>query len=80
MTCLFEKSGWMDGKKVDQVKLKAHFDEFSKQNSLWTPAIDHMKEECFRGDLPAQGIHLDCPAYDVMQCSLASFIKVPTPH
>ncbi|XP_047508922.1 uncharacterized protein LOC125052247 [Pieris napi] len=75
MTCLFEKSGWMDGKNVDKAKIKAYLDDFAKQKAAWSAPIENVKETCLSGELPAQGIHLGCPAYDVMQCALASFIK-----
>lgn len=66
----------MNGDKVDNVKLSAYFDEFARENPDWQPAVASMKSACLQSELPAQGIFLNCPAYDTMQCSFASFIKV----
>ncbi|CAH2239477.1 uncharacterized protein LOC120633714 [Pararge aegeria] len=79
LTCIFRKSGWMDGDKVDKVKLTAYFDQFATDNPDWQPAVDNLKTTCLQGDLPAQGVLLNCPAYDAMQCTFASFLKHAQP-
>ncbi|CAH2085050.1 unnamed protein product [Euphydryas editha] len=79
MTCLFRKSGWMDGEKVDKVKLAAHFDQLAKDHPEWTVAVDNAKATCMTTDLPAQGVYLNCPAYDVAFCTFASFVKNTQP-
>ncbi|CAK1541923.1 unnamed protein product [Leptosia nina] len=75
MTCIFEQSGWIVDNKLQEVKIRSFFDDFAKQHPSWSAAVNHVKSACLGSSLPAQGIHLNCPAYDVMQCSLASFIK-----
>ncbi|XP_045449549.1 uncharacterized protein LOC123658153 isoform X2 [Melitaea cinxia] len=79
MTCIFRKSGWMDGEKVDKVKLSAHFDQLAKNNPEWAAGVENAKITCLTTDLPAQGIHLNCPAYDSTVCTFASFIKNTQP-
>ncbi|XP_034828960.1 uncharacterized protein Obp49a [Maniola hyperantus] len=79
ITCVFRKSGWMDGDKVDKPKLTAYFDQFAKDNPDWQKAVDSVKTSCLQADLPAQGIHLNCPAIDVMQCSFSAFLKNAEP-
>ncbi|XP_032516798.2 general odorant-binding protein 68 [Danaus plexippus] len=75
MSCIFSKSGWMKGNKVDKEEFAAHFDQFAKENPDWKVAVEHMKSNCLSSDLPPQGVHLNCPAYDVMICAFANFIK-----
>ncbi|XP_026488716.2 uncharacterized protein LOC113395338 [Vanessa tameamea] len=79
MTCVFTKSGWMNGDKIDKEKLSAHFDQLARDHPEWEPAVQSTKTTCLTADLPAQGIHLNCPAYDAMTCSFASFIKNAQP-
>ncbi|XP_050348520.1 uncharacterized protein LOC126772272 isoform X1 [Nymphalis io] len=79
MTCLFNKSGWMKADGIDKEKLSAHFDQLAKDYPEWEPAVQSAKAMCLTDDLPAQGIHLNCPAYDAMTCSFASFIKNTQP-
>lgn len=76
MTCIFRNSGWLKDGKVDKEKVVAHFDQFATDNPEWSAAVQHAKTNCIAKDLPAQGIHLNCPAYDIMMCALSSFIKV----
>ncbi|XP_052740927.1 uncharacterized protein LOC112044527 isoform X2 [Bicyclus anynana] len=79
ITCIFRNSGWMDGDQVDKQKLTAYFEQFAADNPDWQPAVEYLKTACLQGELPAQGIHLNCPAYDAMQCTFASFIKYAQP-
>ncbi|XP_050348521.1 uncharacterized protein LOC126772272 isoform X2 [Nymphalis io] len=53
--------------------------ELAKDYPEWEPAVQSAKAMCLTDDLPAQGIHLNCPAYDAMTCSFASFIKNTQP-
>ncbi|CAH2046773.1 unnamed protein product, partial [Iphiclides podalirius] len=75
MTCLFRESGWMSGDAVDKAKIASHFDDFKKEFPEWSAAVDSLKASCVNADLPPQGVHVNCPAYDVMLCALTSFIK-----
>ncbi|XP_049882907.1 uncharacterized protein LOC126378527 [Pectinophora gossypiella] len=79
MKCIFEKSGWMDGDKVNKQKVIDHFNKFANDHPAWSTAVEQVKTACLSGTLPAQGVYLDCPAYDVMNCALASFIKSARP-
>nr|WHU27558.1 odorant binding protein 41 [Heliconius charithonia] len=79
MTCVFQKSGWMNGNAVDKDKVKGYFDEFSKDNPQWAPAVNHVKAACLNIDLPSQGVYLNCPAYDILTCVFSGFIKNAQP-
>ncbi|KAJ2950875.1 hypothetical protein O0L34_g5235 [Tuta absoluta] len=79
MKCIFEKSGWMDGVKVNKQKVIAHFEQFKSDHPAWSPAVDHVKSACLNGDLPAQSVYLNCPAYDIVHCALTGFIKNAQP-
>ncbi|KAL0830291.1 hypothetical protein ABMA28_002491 [Loxostege sticticalis] len=74
MTCIFQESGWMDGKSVNNAKLSEYLDHFSSEHPDWTAAIQHAKTTCLVPNLPAQGFHLNCPAYDVVTCVFRSFV------
>lgn len=76
MTCIFQESGWMDGKSVNKAKLSEYLDHFSSEHPDWTAAIQHAKTTCLVPNLPAQGFHLNCPAYDVVTCVFRSFVWV----
>ena len=76
MTCVFQKSGWMNGNAVDKDKVKGYFDEFSKDHPQWAPTVNHVKAACLNIDLPSQGVYLNCPAYDILTCVFSGFIKV----
>nr|WKF45289.1 odorant binding proteins OBP11 [Peridroma saucia] len=79
LTCVFREAKWLNGDAVDKTKLTAYFDQFEKDHAAWGPAIQHVKTACLGAELKAQGVFLNCPAYDVMHCVLGSFIKHATP-
>ncbi|CAH0720245.1 unnamed protein product, partial [Brenthis ino] len=75
MTCLFQKSGWIKGGKVEKEAIRAYFDEFAKNHPEWSAAVVNVQSSCLSADLPSQGVFLNCPAYDIMICSYSNFIK-----
>nr|QCF41929.1 odorant binding protein [Athetis dissimilis] len=79
LTCVFREAKWLNGASVDKAKLTAYFDQFEKDHAEWAPAIQHVKTVCLANELKAQGVYLNCPAYDIMHCALSSFIKHATP-
>ncbi|KAL4709719.1 hypothetical protein ACJJTC_005522 [Scirpophaga incertulas] len=78
-TCVFRELGWLKDSKVDKARATSYFEDFGKQHAEWAPAVAHVKAACLSHDLPAQGVHLNCPAYDVMMCALAGFIRNAQP-
>jgi hypothetical protein len=66
----------MDGSTVNKEKVVSYFNDFAKTHGVWAPVIQHTKAACITVDIPPQGIDTNCPAYDIMMCGLASFIKV----
>ncbi|XP_068633979.1 uncharacterized protein [Battus philenor] len=76
ITCLFRESGWLSGDKLDKKKLTEHFEQFKREFPEWSAAVDNLKESCINSELPPQGVYINCPAYDIMFCSLSSFIKL----
>nr|AII01008.1 odorant binding protein [Dendrolimus kikuchii] len=79
MNCIFRESGWLDGSNVDKQKVSAYFDQFAKDQPEWSTAVQHLKTDCLNKDLPAQGVILNCPAYDIVHCALTAFIKNASP-
>nr|UVB79197.1 odorant-binding protein 7 [Heortia vitessoides] len=79
LTCSFRQSGWLDGAQVDKVKVTEHFERFARDAPEWSAAVQQIKTVCLAGELPAQGIFLNCPAYDIWHCAFSAFIKHAQP-
>ncbi|XP_026319179.1 uncharacterized protein LOC113229710 [Hyposmocoma kahamanoa] len=79
LKCVFEKSGWLKDNKVDKEKVKNYFDDYAKETPAWAPAVEKVKTECLTQDLVAQGVFVNCPAYDVMHCILTNFLRNAQP-
>ncbi|KAJ8716420.1 hypothetical protein PYW07_003047 [Mythimna separata] len=79
LTCVFRESKWLDGTAVDKAKVLAHLDQYERDHAEWGPAVQFAKTACLGPELKAQGVFLNCPAYDVTHCILSSFIKHATP-
>nr|QHI42039.1 odorant-binding protein 10 [Glyphodes caesalis] len=79
MTCVFRNAGWLTGTAVNKEKVVEYLNEFAAEHPAWAPAVQHAKAACLAPELPAQGTYLNCPAYDILTCTLASFIKHAQP-
>ncbi|XP_075975534.1 uncharacterized protein LOC142976164 [Anticarsia gemmatalis] len=75
VTCAFNENKWLNAGKVDRAKVTAHLNQLAKDHPEWKPVIDVAVPTCLAQDLPAQGVILNCPAYDVMHCILISFVQ-----
>lgn len=76
MTCIFRELKWSKKGAIDKAKVRAYFEQYETEHPDWAQAVQHVKSFCLVPELRAQGVFLNCPAYDVMQCVLSSFIKV----
>uniref|UniRef100_A0A2A4J0D2 Odorant binding protein n=1 Tax=Heliothis virescens TaxID=7102 RepID=A0A2A4J0D2_HELVI len=80
LTCVFRESNLMDGTAVNKEKTRTFLDNYVREHPVWSPAIEHAKAACLGPvELKPQGIHLNCPIYDIMHCIFASMIKNATP-
>ncbi|XP_030028279.2 uncharacterized protein LOC115445918 [Manduca sexta] len=79
MRCIFREEGWMVNNMVDKSKVGANFDQFGKDNPDWAAAIGAAKTECLAQELPAQGVFIGCPAYDILHCTLTTLIRNANP-
>ncbi|XP_022828011.1 uncharacterized protein LOC111357507 [Spodoptera litura] len=79
MTCIFRELKWSKRGAIDKAKVRAYFDQYETEHPEWAQAVQHVKAFCLASELRAQGVFLNCPAYDIMQCVLASFIKHASP-
>nr|AKT26496.1 odorant binding protein 18 [Spodoptera exigua] len=79
ITCVFREQKWSKHGVIDKAKIRAHFEQYETEHPEWAPAVQHVKAFCLAPELRAQGVFLNCPAYDIMQCALASFIKHASP-
>nr|BAV56801.1 odorant binding protein 14 [Ostrinia furnacalis] len=75
MKCVAKEMGWLDGSSINTAKLGKYLDDFAKEHPDWATAIAQAKSSCLVPKLPAQGYYVDCPAYDVTFCMLATFIR-----
>ncbi|XP_049703454.2 uncharacterized protein LOC110372442 [Helicoverpa armigera] len=80
LTCIFREYNLLDGTTVNKDRTNAFLDNYVKQYPVWTTAVQHAKAACL-GDvaLKPQGIDLNCPIYDTLQCIFSSLIKHATP-
>ncbi|XP_053604751.1 uncharacterized protein LOC128671931 [Plodia interpunctella] len=76
-TCTLNNAGWLDEgtQKINKKKVEAYFDQYAKDHPGFSAAVLALKTSCLSGSLPPQGVHLDCPAYDLSHCIFASFLK-----
>lgn len=76
MTCAFRKYKWLKAGKIDKTKVVSHLNQLAKDKPEWKNVLEYAVTNCVERDLPPQGVHLGCPAYDILHCVLVSFIKV----
>ncbi|XP_013189532.1 uncharacterized protein LOC106134109 isoform X1 [Amyelois transitella] len=76
-TCTLKSAGWLEERtqKINKKNVEAYFDQYAKENPGFHAAVQALKSTCLSGNLLPQGIHLDCPAYDLSHCIFASFLK-----
>ncbi|PZC86751.1 hypothetical protein B5X24_HaOG200643 [Helicoverpa armigera] len=80
LTCVFREYNLLDGAEVNKERTAAFLDNFVKQYPSWEVAIDVAKTSCLRSSgLKPQGVFLDCPAYDIIQCVFANLVKNALP-
>ncbi|CAG9787974.1 unnamed protein product [Diatraea saccharalis] len=78
-TCVFREAGWLVDGTVDKKKLVQHFDQYGVDHPAWAEVARQFKATCLERDLPAQGLYLNCPAYDIMWCVLTASIRSAQP-
>ncbi|XP_041980112.1 uncharacterized protein LOC121733809 [Aricia agestis] len=78
LTCAYKKAHWISGHAIDKKKLGEYLDTYATQHPEWAPAVAQTKALCLQ-DLPAQGVLLNCPAYDVTHCIQTNFARFAQP-
>ncbi|CAH0587164.1 unnamed protein product [Chrysodeixis includens] len=76
VNCLLDESMLMEDNEVMHERFALVLTEFAKTSPEYAPAVEAAISECLNRTLEPQGIHLNCPAYDVTYCMYIRFLRV----
>ncbi|KAG7298891.1 hypothetical protein JYU34_017348 [Plutella xylostella] len=80
LKCVFEKSGWIKKHQLVKSKVISDLDKFAEEHPAWYNATQAVKATCVAQDLPAQGVFINCPAYDVLHCAQIVYYRSALPE
>lgn len=66
----------MEDNVVMKNRIASVLTEFAENYPEFSPAVANAKADCLEEAVKPQGIHLNCPGYDVSYCMYVRFLRV----